>query len=503
MENTKAPLKCESDQIIWDKTLKFEYDNHFSGIFFISFDVITTLSSYFNNISSNEYDQTLTPKEKVNVYKSPYLIKNKYKKTICKFCENEIVSKHFSRHLERKHKEERQVRELLSLKPNSKEKKDLISIIRNDGNLDNGIRGKIIPKKRVLGETIDDNNYAICKFCKGFYKRLSLSRHVKKCFAKPIDSDNSKRALSDSLIYSACHKKYGELLSKLTVVNEIFSKMQADKVTSIAIGDFLIVYYGEDLLKKTKMRRSIYHISNKLRECSKFLIEMEKFQHCENLLAILKPENFDNAVEAVKRMSRYDISSRNFGAASLALHFRTTLTNLCDLATKLILRKKVPYIIQNIDQTLIDIERFKNLVTSQWAIEIGSLALKDLNEKTAAKPKLLPITEDIIKLVQLVEKKAEESYEKLLVTKDLNSYRVLAETTLISTVLHNRKRVGDVQYLEWKGCKEQLEQTFTFHQTELKSSLTENEKILTNNYKRIISIGKGSRPVTILIPKKN
>lgn len=39
-------------------------------------------------------------------------------------------------------------------------------------------------------------------------------------------------------------------------------------------------------------------------------------------------------------------------------------------------------------------------------------------------------------------------------------------------------------------------------QTELASSFTENEKILTQNYKSIISIGKGSRPVTILIPRK-
>nr|CAI5829088.1 unnamed protein product [Callosobruchus analis] len=37
--------------------------------------------------------------------------------------------------------------------------------------------------------------------------------------------------------------------------------------------------------------------------------------------------------------------------------------------------------------------------------------------------------------------------------------------------------------------------------TEFTESLSENEKLLTQNYRRLISVGKGSRPVTILIPK--
>nr|CAI5864196.1 unnamed protein product [Callosobruchus analis] len=251
------------------------------------------------------------------------------------------------------------------------------------------------------------------------------------------------------------------------------------------------------------MKRRFYHISNKLRECAKFLIEMKKYIPGCDLISVLKPEYFDNTIEAVKSISKYDPSKRNFGAASLALHFRTNLINLCDLAMKLILRKKIPYFYRDIDVTLIDIERFKNLVDTQWATEIGSLALKDMKEKSAVKPKLLPITEDIIKLAKLIETKSEESYQKLLINRnDIVSYRILVEAVLVATVLHNRKRVGDVQYLEWRSLKEQCATENTILQTEIASSLTENEKILTQSYKKIVSIGKGSRPVTILIPKK-
>ncbi|KAI4463225.1 hypothetical protein MML48_4g00006583 [Holotrichia oblita] len=143
------------------------------------------------------------------------------------------------------------------------------------------------------------------------------------------------------------------------------------------------------------------------------------------------------------------------------------------------------------------------VVESQWTTELGSLALKDLNEKAAVKPKLLPVTEDIVKLKNFAEQSAEESYELLKSTKSIPAYKTLAETTLVLTILHNRKRVGDIQYLELNCYSEQINNnTNGTVQTEMATSLTENEKILTQHYKRIVSIGKGSRAVTILIPKK-
>ena len=198
---------------------------------------------------------------------------------------------------------------------------------------------------------------------------------------------------------------------------------------------------------------------------------MKKIDSFDDMISILN-ENFDKAVDAVKSLSKYDAVKRSFGAASLALHFRTTLSALCDLASKLFLRKKIPYL-EDVEQILKNVERFKNLVESQWTIEIGSLALKDLHEKSSTKPKFLPLTEDIMKLAKLVKNAAEEAYKKLCVSKDMKSYRILSETVLVFTILHNRKRVGDAQYLEWKSCEEQLKSENVIEQNELAASLSE------------------------------
>ncbi|KAI4468115.1 hypothetical protein MML48_2g00008774 [Holotrichia oblita] len=173
------------------------------------------------------------------------------------------------------------------------------------------------------------------------------------------------------------------------------------------------------------------------------------------------------------------------------------------IRSPVLVNKKIPLPVSNIEKSLTELERFKKIVESQWTTELGSLALKDLNEKAAVKPKLLPVTEDIVKLKNFAEQSAEESYELLKSTKSIPAYKTLAETTLVLTILHNRKRVGDIQYLELNCYSEQINNnTNGTVQTEMATSLTENEKILTQHYKRIVSIGKGSRAVTILIPKK-
>lgn len=44
----------------------------------------------------------------------------------------------------------------------------------------------------------------------------------------------------------------------------------------------------------------------------------------------------------------------------------------------------------NIEYTLTHIKRFKEIVETQWTTKLGSLALKNLNEKSSVKLKLLP-----------------------------------------------------------------------------------------------------------------
>jgi hypothetical protein len=387
------------------------------------------------------------------------------------------------------------VKELLSYPIGSEKKKNLISLIRNDGNLENGLNGNVIPKRRQ--GNWEEKKFYICQFCKGWYQQLNLSRHQRKCIFKPNGCTETR--LIDSMIYTTCHQKYGEIIGKLTANNELFRNMRADEVAEEAMNDLLIVSWGDDLLKKSNPNRSQHHITEKMRLCAKFLKNMKTLGPYSNLLSCLKPEAFDHAIQAVKILARFDQETKTFGAASHALHFGTYLIKLAELTKKIILRKKIS-IAEDRNEILQELEWFRDLVKNHWTIEIGSLALKDLNAKNAQKPKVLPLTENIMKLKAFVDKESKRAHLNLNRSADTISFRNLMETTMISLIIHNRKRVGDIQYLLITEYESHINKP-VIHQPELYAALSEEEKILTKNYQRVVGIGKGSRQVPLLIPK--
>jgi hypothetical protein len=135
----------------------------------------------------------------------------------------------------------------------------------------------------------------------------------------------------------------------------------------------------------------------------------------------------------------------------------------------------------DVEICLHDLKTFKDLIESQWTIELGSLAMKNLNNRAANKPKLLPLTKDIMKLKQLLDTCAEEAYGKLKMKKTMEDYRALVETTVVSSILHNRKRVGDIQYLEIESYEEQRKNdVMSLNQDEFLKLLTETEKVLNS-----------------------
>lgn len=419
------------------------------------------------------------------------------KKAICKFCDEHVVSKHFARHLERNHSCEPSVKEFLKLEKKSKERKELLALIRNEGNLEASTRGEIIPKRETTGTNRDENEYAICKFCKAWFKRLYLSRHYKGCFAN-LDRDDIKQPLMDSIVYATCQKRYGQIINKLFIKETLLKKLRADEIGREVMNDMLIIFYGDDLLKKTPQNRSQYHITARMRCCANFVLHMRKIGPYSNMMSCLKPEALDDIIDATKMIARYDSEKRVFGVPSVALHMGTYLNQIASLTTKIILRKKIQIDVGDTEKFLLALERFQNLVKSQWTTEVGSLALKNATAKAAKKAKLLPLTEDIIKLKNYTDKVSKESFEAWHKKKSAETLRLLIETTLVSLILYNRKRVGDIQYLDLDSFETQINES-DVEQKDLLASLSEKEKILTRNYKRIMTIGKGSRQTPILL----
>nr|CAI5856857.1 unnamed protein product [Callosobruchus analis] len=147
-----------------------------------------------------------------------------------------------------------------------------------------------------------------------------------------------------------------------------------------------------------------------------------------------------------------------------------------------------------------EIKRLKMLVESQWNNEISSLAIKDLSEKKWNKPVMLPLTKDVIKFRNHILKTAETSVVALTENSgDREAFKKLVDASLAFTILFNRRRIGDVQYLEVESY---LNNHSSDNQTEFLNQLSESERALTLTYKRVVAGGKGSRGIVILFPPK-
>lgn len=79
---------------------------------------------------------------------------------------------------------------------------------------------------------------------------------------------------------------------------------------------------------------------------------------------------------------------------------------------------------------------------------------------------------------------------------NLTAFKSLSETVLALTISINRKRVGDVQYTKIETYNKSHESS------DCLDVLNEAEKQITKYFKRVVTIGKGSRAVPLLFPRK-
>ncbi|KAJ3659002.1 hypothetical protein Zmor_010712 [Zophobas morio] len=278
--------------------------------------------------------------------------------------------------------------------------------------------------------------------------------------------------------------------------------MRPDSISLVAKSDSLICLYGETLLNKHKRQQMSVVVSNKIREMGRLLLALKSINsNISVLFDFLK--YFETLITATKLISGYDQSLKKFKAPSLALHMGTNLKIVCDIALKIVIEKKKMPDINWVDreETKTAIKEIKKLIEGHWCNELSSLALKDLKEKQWEKPAKLPLTSDIQAFQSYLSAHAEDAYE--YIKDNLNvkqNYKTLTECVLALVVMFNRKRIGDVQYLKIETYNNA--RASTNNQEAFVESLTPVEQIICKKLKRVLTGGKGSKPIPILFPQR-
>lgn len=371
-------------------------------------------------------------------------------------------------------------------------------MLRNEGHFEEFLRGTVRP---IYKTQQDLSEKYPCAHCKGLYSKKFLTRHYNKCGAALINKNSKNiKSLSASQTLIASALDTNNVLQKLRVREEVFNIMKADNISMVAKTDPLICHFGENYLKKHCRKQMAVVCSNKMRELSRILIEYRRLRKNESckFIDLIDPAGFDLVVECARNIGGYDSKEKTYRAPSLSAHIGTSLKQISDLLIRLILKKDPSIKFHDPESKLKEIKRFRDLITSQWTTEISSLAFKNLNETKWQKPTMLPLTRDILKfkdyVVQVANKSAAVLRQNPTSKKD---FKLLVNATLTLTILYNRRRIGDVQYTKLQTY---LTYPASHNQDEFLSSLSTSEKELTKHYKRIVTGGKGSKPIVILFP---
>ncbi|CAH1976684.1 unnamed protein product [Acanthoscelides obtectus] len=185
-----------------------------------------------NNIDITQKNLVTTVAEKLKEQKSENY---RNKKVSCKFCDEDVTSRNFVRHLIRHHKHETDVKKALEFPAKCKERKQALSVLRNEQNFELYLKGIIRPKKQLSEGT--NITYYPCVYCKAVYARSFLIRHAKTCSAKIRSAENTKFkvnhvALSQTTV--ACALDPTDVISKLNLKEQVFNMMRGDEISFVA-----------------------------------------------------------------------------------------------------------------------------------------------------------------------------------------------------------------------------------------------------------------------------
>ncbi|XP_072039275.1 uncharacterized protein [Amphiura filiformis] len=141
---------------------------------------------------------------------------------------------------------------------------------------------------------------------------------------------------------------------------------------------------------------------------------------------------------------------------------------------------------------------FVELKDMKWEEDISTHAHRTLSEKKRNNPKLLPVTEDIVALLQYVKNESQKSEVALEKYESKGAWKQLNETCLTHLIVFNRKRQGEVSKMKVVDYKK-VKRAEGTDDALFKKALSPLEQKLLVVLWRVEIVGKMEKTVPMLL----
>lgn len=374
----------------------------------------------------------------------------------------------------------------------TRERREIQAYLRKKGQFDwntnpNINKGVMITSRRpnaFLGRTPSD--FTTCSNCLGYYVKNNIRHHVPKCTGRLLNGERAVIVLGRA-VEGRLHVNASDRLRLV-----VFPVLREDAVVRLIRYDWIIIIYGNKLCAKYTPSFQHAMIRARLRLAGRILYCIREINpDITDYASIFNPKFYDSLVEAIKVVARYDPDHNEFNAPATASFAVTQIKQIGLILT-------TEYIKKEDFEKKTRTDNFLTVLQCDIGISILKLVAETQAKNLRNKKQNIPTTEDVKALAQFLDRERKLYYTKLQLGFDYNTWVKLAELTMASVIVFNRRRTGETQNIlkdefENRECIDEKSNLQGF------SALSDEAKAVAKKFSRLTIRGKKTRLVHALL----
>ncbi|XP_077266027.1 uncharacterized protein LOC143899548 isoform X2 [Temnothorax americanus] len=412
------------------------------------------------------------------------------KKNCCFFCKT--LHTKIARHLETIHSNEPEVKKFSLLPKRCAERLKVIEIIRRKGNFQYNTDSKIskgdliVCRRPQASKNRNAKDYLPCAKCHGFFSKISIRNHFYQCTGR-----NSKHTKAVTVLGRAVLGRVHSVASK-KLRSVIFPVMREDDVCRVIRYDKLVILYGNKMCVKYKLQHQYDMIRAHLRLLGRFLITMkEGNKNITDFESIYCPKYYEDVINAVNKVAGLDDKVGTYSKPTTAASLGTLLKKVGNLLVTECIK------CQDHEKKAV-VKDFLELLTEDYGTSVNKTVLETRLQQQRHKNDDLPSMEDIAKLYMYLKCKRQKAFNNLKNEYVYETWKTLAECTLTSVQLFNRRRAGEIERImiadfeQYKGIDPNTA-------PDLFKKISSKSQDAAKKYVRFMIRGKLGRTVPVLL----
>lgn len=339
-----------------------------------------------------------------------------------------------------------------------------------------------IPKKAT--------DYTTCSYCLGTYTKANARKHISKCRKKQGESKN----LKGQRVYYVMGKTIEARM--LSTANDIlrlvvFPVLQEDEIVRLIRYDWLIILYGNKLCIKYTAHYQHNMIRARLRLIGRLLFAAKQINSTITQLSdLFHPKYIQTVINAIGQIARINYLKNTCEVPAVALN---VVTYIRQIAVML----ETEYVVREEEQLQKQVANFLKVYNSEMSIAVNKVANESQAQLKRHKVVILPMSEDIQKLIIYIKTVKKIHFTNLRETFDHQSWLAASKLVAAYLLVFNRRRVGDVQNITVSDI-DRLQSIDKHADKEEYNALDDEGKKIARNYYRIEIRGKLNKDVAVI-----